>query len=405
MSAGASIIEHLQQLDPVRAAIAKLANAIECVGVETLTTERAFGRVLAEALVADRDSPAVDVSAMDGYAIRLADVGTGALPVAGTIPAGSPPQTLPPGAAIRIFTGAPVPSEADCVVRREDTLEAPSEIVIQVPAGTLKYRQNIRRRGENSLAGSVILPTGTVLTPTAVAAVATFGGAEISVRRRVRVVVLNTGDELIGVGGTAEAWQVRDSNGPLLEAWLKLLPWIEFVSRSQVGDTLASVMAAITTHAPHADVILLTGGVSMGDADYVPEAIEKLGGEIAFHGLPIRPGKPVLGASLGGTALLGLPGNPVSVAVVSRVIALPLLRRLAGCATLETNTTLAMVQNPDDKSLPLYWYRLIACDDNNQVRLMPSLGSGDLVSLAQSVGFVELPPGSSGPGPWQLTFW
>ncbi len=402
---GATVIEPLPQLDPVRTAIAKLAQELPCADSEILATKRAFGRVLAEDLLADRDSPALDVSAMDGYAVRLTDLGAGVLPVVGTIPAGAPPQSLPPGAAIRIFTGAPVPAEADCVVRREDTLESPTEIDVQVPASVLSARQNIRRRGENCQAGSVILPAGTVLTPTAVAAVATFAAADLRVRRRVRVVVLNTGDELVELGGAVEAWQIRDSNGPLLEAWLRLHPWIEFVGRQHVGDTLASVMAAIAAHAPTVDAILLTGGVSMGDADYVPEAVEKLGGQVAFHGLPIRPGKPVLGASLNGKLLLGLPGNPVSVAVVSRVVALPLLRKLGGVMTPETGARLAIVQNPDEKTLPLYWFRLVASDAHHQVSLMTSLGSGDLVSLAQSDGYVEVPPGASGPGPWSMNFW
>ena len=401
-------METLPQIDPVATAIARLAERLARVEVEPFFTTYASGRVLAEPLLADRDSPAVDVSAMDGYAIRMADLSSArdsTMRVAGVAPAGAAPVALPPSEAVRIFTGAAVPAEADCVVRREDTDEGLEEVKFRVAAESLRTGQNIRRRGENIRAGQVVLARGVVLSAPVMGAVATFAPMQLLVQKRVRVAVLNTGDELAEVGEAVKPWQIRDSNGPLLEAWLGQLPWIELVGRRHVGDSLESVMAAIAEQLPHADAILLTGGVSMGDTDFVPEAIAKLGGEIVFHRLPIRPGKPVLGASLSGKLLLGLPGNPVSVAVTSRVIGLPLLRKLAGIAPIEEKQPRCLLSEADEKKLSLVWYRLVKVADDGKVSLVDSQGSGDLVSLAQSDGFVEVPVGESGAGPWRVRWW
>lgn len=398
-------MEQLPQIDVVSSAIARLAERLTSVAAESCITGRACGRVLSDPLLADRDSPAMDVSAMDGYAIRLTDLRCAPLAVAAIAGAGSPPRSLSVGEAIRIFTGAVVPPEADCIIRREDTLESPGQVKVAVPVESLQTGQNIRRRGENSRAGDVVLPRGTVLNAPAMGAVATFAPLQLTVRRRVRVVVLNTGDELAGIGADVEPWQIRDSNGPLLETWLRQLPWVQFVCRKHVGDTLDSVRSAIEANLSQADAILLTGGVSMGDTDFVPEAIAKLGGEVAFHRLPIRPGRPVLGASLDGKLLLGLPGNPVSVAVTSRVIGLPLLRKLAGIAPLEEQLERCALAGSDDKTLSLVWYRLVKIGKDSAVQLIDSQGSGDLVSLAVSNGFVEIPSGASGCGPWRVRWW
>jgi molybdopterin molybdotransferase len=398
-------MEQLPQIESVTSAIAMLAERLRPVGVESCVAERAMGRVLSEPLFADRDSPAIDVSAMDGYAIRLSDLRGEPLPVAAVAAAGSALRSLSAGKAVQIFTGAVVPLEADCVVRREDTIEARDQVEITVPVESLQKGQNIRRRGENTKAGDLVLARGTVLNAPAMGAVATFAPMQLTVHRRVRIVVLNTGDELAEVGAEIEPWQIRDSNGPLLETWLRQFPWIEFVCRKHVGDTLESVQSAIDMHLSEADAILLTGGVSMGDTDFVPEAIARLGGEVAFRRLPIRPGRPVLGSSLGGKLLLGLPGNPVSVAVTSRVIGLPLLRKLAGITPIEEPFATCELSGADDRTLPLVWYRLVKINSNSEINLIGSQGSGDLVALSLSDGFVEFPPVASGKGPWRVRWW
>ena len=289
----------LPQLDVVQHAIAKLAALLKAVNSESLAVGEAAGRVLAEPLLADRDSPALSVSAMDGYALRIQDLGQGPLPVATTVPAGAPPVSLPANSAVRIFTGAPVPDGAECVVRREDTQEESDRVTVNIPVESLTSGQHIRLRGENTSRSDEILPAGTILNSAAMAAVASFAPAILTVRRVLRVTILNTGDELAAAGEPVADWQIRDSNGPVLESWLSGLPWIRLVARRHVADVFDEVKSSLQSALEESDAVLLTGGVSMGDADYVPEAIESLGGHIAFHRLPIRPGRPILGATIG----------------------------------------------------------------------------------------------------------
>lgn len=395
----------LPQLAEVEAAIARLAALLPIVEGELVPIAAVAGRVLAQPLVADRDSPALDVSAMDGYAIRLVDLQMNpTLPIVETAMAGRAVRQLPPASAIKIFTGAPVPPGADCVVRREDTTEQPQRVTINTAATDLRQGQNIRRQGENIGVSQTVLAAGCTLGSAEMSAVASFGGAQLAVRRRVRVAVLNTGDELAAPGSGVEPWQIRDSNGPTLEAWLRQLPWIEFVAMRRVQDDFDAIRMAIAEQVVACDAVIMTGGVSMGDTDHVPGAIEALGGQIAFHRLPIRPGKPVLGGCLDRTLLLGLPGNPVSVAVTSRVFGLPLLSQIAGL-TRPSFQPLVTIAEPDAKQLSLVWYRLVEWDPDGFLRLTDSQGSGDVVSLARSVGFVTLPPNGSGGGPWPLTVW
>lgn len=395
----------LPQLAEVEAAIARLAALLPVVESELVPIAEAAGRVLARPLVADRDSPPLDVSAMDGYALRLVDLQVNStLPISETAMAGRALSQLAPASAIKIFTGAPVPTGADCVVRREDTTEQPQQVTIHTAASDLRQGQNIRRRGENIGLSQAVLAAGCSLGSAEMAAVASFGGAELAVRRRIRVAVLNTGDELLAPGSPVEPWQIRDSNGPTLEAWLRQLPWVELVAIRRVKDDFDMIRGAIAEQVVACEAVILTGGVSMGDTDHVPGAIAALGGQLAFHRLPIRPGKPVLGGCLDGTLLLGLPGNPVSVAVTSRVFGQPLLSRIAGLTRPSFRPWVAVTE-PDTKQLSLVWYRLVECDADGVLRLTDSQGSGDVVSLARSVGFVTLPPNASGVGPWPLTVW
>lgn len=389
-------------------AILALRSRLADLGDEEIDSACAVGRVLSVGLLADRDSPPLDVSAMDGYGVRLSDVARaidtqdGWLSVAHTIAAGRSPEVPPPGAAVKIFTGAPVPSEVDCVVKREDTDESDASRV-RIPA-LPSLGQNIRLQGENSKAGEQVLCAGEVLSNTRVAALATFAGTRLRVRKRVRVAIVNTGDELVSLGQPAQPWQIRDSNGPFLDAWLRRFGWLEVVLRQSVRDDFDTLSSAISQAVQQADAVLLTGGVSMGDADFVPDAIRQLGGEIVFHRLPIRPGKPVLGAAIGGKLILGLPGNPVSVAVTARAIGLPLLESLAGRSADRAIPQVAL-ENADSKTLGLVWHRLARVSALGGVELVDGRGSGDVVALASSDGFVVIPPGESGPGPWPWLTW
>jgi molybdopterin molybdotransferase len=395
----------LAWVDPVTKAIGDVVDRLTICSAEGLSAREASGRVLAEALRADRDSPAMDVSAMDGYALRLADVQDRLIPVSSSIAAGDPPRSLPPGTAARIFTGGVVPGEAEVVIPREDTLEIDGAVSFRVAADRVRRGQHIRRQGENGQSGDTLFPQGTLLTPARMAAVATFAPARLQVYRPVRVVVLNTGSELIAAGEPAQAWQIRDSNGPLLEAWLQSHRWIELLHRQALADDPDALLSALSYWLPQTDAVLLTGGVSMGDHDYVPEAIVAAGGGIVFHRLPIRPGKPLL-AAIGpaGQLICGLPGNPVSVAITARRFAAAWLRRLAGMSPQLESTPLCLA-SPDDKRLELTWFRLVRQLPDGKLALVDSRGSGDLVSLARSTGFIEVPVGQAGPGPWSYYPW
>ncbi len=398
------------QYDSPDMAIARLAASLQTLDSEAVPIAKACGRVLRQAIVADRDSPAADVSAMDGYAIRMADLQSSQpLAVSGESRPGHPPPEPQATAAMRVFTGAIVPAGFDAVIRREDTEEDEHAVRMLAAAKTATAGLNIRRQGENSRRGSEVLPAGTLLNTAGVAAAANFGVTAPLVTRRVRVTVIVTGDELRSVEQTVEPWQLRDSNGYALAAMFSGQPWIEHVATHSSLDTLDDLTARLQHALAVSDAVVLTGGVSMGDYDHVPAAVKNCGGEVVFHRLPLRPGKPILGAaSEDGKLILGLPGNPVSATVCGRRFMLPLLGRLAG-RTLAERPRVELA-DPPPAQLPLWWMRLVRIDDRGQARLVASQGSGDLVALACSDGFIETPPQEARPetpagGPWPFWSW
>ncbi len=389
--------------------IKTLARKLNTVGTETVTWDRSCGRISALELCSERDSPARNVSAMDGYALRVDDLGRGELPVVGTIAAGTAPMDFPSGTCVRLFTGAVVPDSADAVVRREDVIELGHGIRIRSDV-QLQRSDNIRKQGENAKRGQVILPAGKEIHTARLSAVLASGLERIRVYRKVRVAIINTGDELIEQGKAISDWQIRDSNGPTLQHLFRHAQWIEVTSRIRIGDNFEAVVAAIQQALDSADAVLLTGGVSMGETDHVPQAVEACGAEVVFHRIPIRPGKPLLGAvSTDGKLILGLPGNPVSVAVTGLRFALPLLKRAGGIEDYLPTPLSVRLNEPSNKLLPLVWFRLARYptgdDASHAVELVDSKGSGDLISLARSDGFVEIPADSSGDGPFEWYPW
>jgi molybdopterin molybdotransferase len=396
----------LPLIDQITIALSRLMDGLDPVAIESVPINDCAGRVLAEPLRADRDSPPMDVSAMDGFAVRLADVQGEPLKIIGTAAAGSPPVELHPQTAVRIFTGGPVPSLAEAVVRMEDADIVNDQVSIRVQPTELRFGQNFRRRAENTQAGHELLAHGTLLSPVAMSAMATFGKSQVSVYARVRVSILNTGDELVAPGEPAEAWQIRDSNGLVLESMLRKETWIDVIKRQSVGDRMPKLVEALNEQLAHSDSVLLTGGVSMGDFDYVPEAVLQCGGKIIFHKLPIRPGKPILGAvGPRGQLIVGLPGNPVSVAITAHRFALAFLRKQGGFTEERSQPFKVHLKNPDAKLLDLIRYRLVKLDNQGQGELIDARGSGDLVSLACSDGFIEVPAGQQGAGPWKYYSW
>ncbi len=389
------------------------ALAARLTAVEAELGALASGRVLAQPILLDRDSPAADVSAMDGYAVRMSDLASEQpLPVAGEIQAGQPPIAMPAHGVLRIFTGALVPPEAEAVVKREDTLEQPTEVRWTDAARTLAAGANIRRQGENGRAGSQALPAGTQLHAASIATAISFGAARVLLHRPVRCSVIVTGNELLGTDDSPQPWQLRDSNGPTVAAMIADKPWLRLEQQTRCGDDREQLRAQLAEVLQRSDAVILTGGVSKGDYDYVPAVIAETGGEIIFHRLPIRPGQPILGAVTSrGQLILGLPGNPVSAACGMLRIGLPLLRKLSGNQHWKSRPLSVLVQNPGDKTLPLHWMRLVRLTNTAsesgtvEAELVASQGSGDLVALGASDGFVEQPPGTLGPGPWPFYRW
>ncbi len=375
------------------------------VGTESIAATESFGRVTAQNINAFRDSPSTDVSAVDGYAIRISDMDGNALPVTDTATAGSAPLELDTKSAIRVFTGGPVPPQAECVVRREDCQESTSYVKIIVPKQSIALGQNIRRQGENVRAGATVTPTGSLLSACPFAGAMTFlSSATIEVFKKVRIGIINTGDELIEFGQPIEPWQIRDSNGPFLESSLASHSWVQ-TERSRVSDQRDQTEQAIRSRLRQCNVLLLTGGVSMGDTDYVPDSIRSAGGQVVFHRISIRPGRPLLGAyGPEGQLILGLPGNPLSVAVTFRRYAMEMIRHVGGFARSEP-VPLMQLETSDTKTSDLTWFRLVSLRDDGRLSLVSSQGSGDIASLIQSSGFVEIPPNSLAAGTRSFYAW
>ncbi len=395
----------LPQLDLISAKMDQLKHCLRIVGTEFIPSIESVGRVTAQNITANRDSPSTDVSAMDGYAVRWSDIGLKTLPVTGTTTAGSTPLHLASESAIRVFTGGPIPTNAECVVRREDCQESTSYVTILVPKETIPLGQNIRRRGENVRAGNIVIQRGELLSACRFAGAMTFhDDSNIEVFQRVRIGIINTGDELMEFGQPMETWQIRDSNGPYLESALANQPWIQ-TRRSKVSDHRDKTEQAIRDTLGQCDVLLLTGGVSMGDTDFVPDSVRSVGGQVVFHRIPIRPGRPILGAyGPEGQLILGLPGNPQSVAITFRRYAQDLIRHVAGFARAEPVPWIQLEAN-DTKTLDLTWFRLVAFQEDGRLSLVTSLGSGDIASLVQSDGFVEIPPNCQAAGMRKFFAW
>lgn len=384
-----------------------LSRRLRSVDAERVELDAASGRVLREDLLSDRPSPPVSVSAMDGFAVRLTDLGQASIPLQGEVQIGSAPHTLGQGVAMRITTGGAIPEGADAVIRREDVEEGTDAITIDPGViRTIRSGNFIRHEGENIGAGAHVAWGGSRITPAIAGALATFGCARPLVSRRVRIAYLSTGDELVEVDEPVEPWNIRDSSGPALRTLLAVKTWRELVSCSHVHDDPQLLCDAIVEALSQCDMLITTGGVSMGDRDFVPAALEQAGATIIFHKVAQRPGKPLLGA-IGpkGQAILSLPGNPVSVLVALLRIVGPVCEHLAGMRTMTLGAGGVTLTNPSSENSDLWNYPLVRLESPGLASLVETRGSGDIVSAAHSDGFVEIPPGQSGPGPWLLFPW
>jgi molybdopterin molybdotransferase len=313
-------------LTPLDEALAAIRRKARPLPAEDVPLAEADGRVLAEGVRARRDQPATDISMMDGYALRAADV-AGPLRLAGEIAAGDAPWTrsLAPGEAARIFTGAPLPPGADCVVMQELSVREGSTVRVQQPT---KPGQHIRRRGEELLAGAEALAAGRVLDPSDLALAAACGASVVRAHRRPRVAILCTGSELVAVGEDPPPGKIVETNSLTLSALARASG--ASVLRLGVAPDAVDRIAERLRDAP-ADILLTTGGASVGDHDHAQDALERLGGELIFHTVAIRPGKPVLfGTASGGRLVFGLPGNPAAATLGFELFVRLAIRILSG---------------------------------------------------------------------------
>jgi molybdopterin molybdotransferase len=318
---------------PVEQALARLlemAEASRIVERERLPLAQVQGRVLAEDLVSTLDLPPWPNSAMDGYALRMADWTGEPLVVSQKVFAGQAPDPLQPGTCARIFTGAPVPAGADCVEMQENAEVQPDGRVRFT--GSLTQGRNIRPQGQETTVGELILPAGTRLGPIEQGLAASLGCAELEVVRKVRVAVLSTGDELIEPGQTLGPGQIYNSNRVLLCSWLQRLG-CEVVDAGILPDNLETTRSRLG-ELRDVDLILSTGGVSVGEADFLGIALREEG-ELTLWKLAIKPGKPLTFGHFRGVPVIGLPGNPASTLVTFALLTRPYLLRRQGVEDVE----------------------------------------------------------------------
>lgn len=377
---------------PVAEALATLRDRLHPVtGTETLPVAQALGRVLAENAVARRANPPRANSAVDGYGFAGAVAGGAhVLPlVAGRAAAGVPfDGAVPPGHAIRILTGAALPSGVDTVILEEDVTPGAGEIAFR---GPLKQGANARRAGEDVAAGATALTAGRQLTPADLALLTALGLDRVTLHRRLRVGVLSTGDELAEAGEAAGPDRIYDANRPMLLAAFARMGFAP-VDIGRVPDDRAALRAALDRAAGQADVIVTSGGASAGDEDHVSALLTQAGAMQQWR-VAIKPGRPLALGLWQGAPVFGLPGNPVAALVCALIFARPALCLMAGMGW----------RDPDGFDLPAGFEKrkkpgrreyLRARMRNGRAEVFASEGSGRISGLSWAEGLVELDDGA-----------
>jgi molybdopterin molybdotransferase len=366
--------------------------------IERVGLRGARGRVAAKDVPAPVDLPPFDNSAVDGYAVRHADLapdGDTKLTIAGRLTAGaSSALVLKPGQAIRIFTGAVMPKGSDTVFMQEDVSLEGDQVI--VPKG-LKLGANRRLTGEDVAAGHTVLPAGTVLEPQHIALAAALGITEIEVRRRLKVAIFSTGDEVVEPGAARGAAAIYDANRYLLAELLERLGAV-VTDLGILPDDRQTLARALQAAAAGHDLVLTSGGVSTGEADHVRDAVERVG-SLVFWRVAIKPGRPVaMGVIRSGqasAAFVGLPGNPVAVFVTFVRVVKPLLQRLSGTlpqslTPLPVRAAFAYRKKKDRREYVRVALKRAADGELEAVK-HPQDGAGVLTSLTETDGLLELP--------------
>ncbi|WP_111655510.1 gephyrin-like molybdotransferase Glp [Isoalcanivorax indicus] len=365
---------------------------------EQVPLAMALHRVLAEDVHSTVAVPPRDNSAVDGYAVRYAELmaTAGPLPVSQRVPAGSRPPPLTPGTAARIFTGATVPEGADTVIMQEDSVVDDDGIRVSSPEA-ITAGAHIRRRGQDVALGSRVLAAGTRLSPRHIGLLGSVGLAQLPVFRRLRVAVLSTGDELVEPGEPTHDGQIYNSNRYLLCALLSQAGF-EPVDMGRVEDRLDVTHAALCRAADAADLVLTTGGVSVGEEDHVRAAVT-LSGTLDLWRVAIKPGKPFALGEVAGTPFMGLPGNPSAVLVTFMIMVLPWLRAAQGVAPPwhlgESRLRAGFALDRPGRRQEYLRVQVERDADGEYLRLHPNQSSGMLSSACWAHGLAVVPAGAT----------
>ncbi len=365
---------------------------------ETVAISAALGRVLAAAQHSSIAVPPLDNSAMDGYAVRLADVTVSGvrLPVSQRIPAGAVGQPLAAGTAARIFTGAPVPPGADAVLMQEVCVAEDGKVVVN---SLPRPGENIRRAGEDIEVGAQVLASGSRMGAAEMGLAASVGLAELPVFRRLKVACFFTGDELVTPGTPLSPGQIYNSNRYTLTGLVNALG-CELIDLGIVPDTLEATEAALARAAREADVVVTSGGVSVGEADYVKTAVERLG-RVETWKVAMKPGKPVVFGRVGEADFIGLPGNPVSAFVTFCLFVRPFLLQRMGAAEVLYRAYAVQADFVWPKPGARREFLRARVQPDGRLALFPNQGSGVLTSCAWADGLVDIEIGHTvRPGDW-----
>jgi molybdopterin molybdotransferase len=387
------VAHYNRRMITVAEAFAIIDGAALPLAEEQVPLAEAAGRILAREVASDVDWPSFDTSAMDGYALRGEDLRAPGLALAerpGLVAAGDPPPPpLAPGEAVRLMTGAPLPSGTDAVVPVERVRREAGRVLFEQPP---EPGAHLRRRGESVTRGAVLLRAGQRLGPAAVAMAALAGADPISVRRRPRVAIAPTGNELVPASETPTGGRLRDSNGPMLHALCRARGW-PTVARGMVADEPAAVERLFEDDID-ADVLVTSGGVSAGDLDLLPPAAERAGWEILFHRVAVRPGKPIAFARRGRRFWFGLPGNPVSASVCFQLFVRRALDRMEGVEPAGAPLVFARLAHPLGPSGPRETYRdavLVEREGVRRAEPLPTAGSHDIAAHARANALIRVP--------------
>jgi len=374
-------------------ALDRVLAAAEPLAVEEVPFREALGRALCRDIVAGEDLPPFDRSAMDGYAVRVADGTAGAvLEVVGEVPAGRPGNVpVGSGQAVRIMTGAPIPPGADAVqmVELTEALDGGRRVRLVRPVAE---GENIRRRGEDLRQGTVVLCAGSPIRSTETALLASLGIVHVPVRRAPRVALLSTGDEIVEPERSPLSHQIRNSNAYAIETILRDLGLpSEYLG---IAADSREALAGSIRRGLRSDMLCLTGGVSVGGYDLVAEALRGEGVEIIFHRVAVKPGKPLLVGRRERTLVFGLPGNPLSSVCDFALFAVPALRKMLGWADPRHQEVAGILEGEVRQKPGREWYclaRAVWRDGAYRVEPVPSMGSADIVAACKANCFAVVP--------------